>query len=115
MPDRRATLRLPVKAKVHAKLVGGPPSKGISCAGWLQDVSLGGLRFIGRKALPLNAFVTLDVDFAHPAESCSLRGQVGWLCQEREQRYVIGIFVREESKERLLAWRHILERRSLHD
>lgn len=115
MPDRRATLRLPVKAKVHAKLVDDPQGKKASCVGWLQDVSLGGLRFIGRKALPLNAFVALDVDFANPVESCSLRGQVGWLCQEREQRYVIGIFIREEAKERLLAWRHILERRSLHD
>jgi len=114
MPERRASLRLPVKAKVHARLVGEIGGKGLSCAGWLQDVSLGGLRFIGRKALPLNAFVAMDIDFSHPAESCSLQGQVGWLCREREQRYVIGIFIREEAKERLLTWRRIPERRRLH-
>lgn len=118
MLERRDAVRLPLKAKLKAQLVGQPgASEGVGTVyrGWSQDVSFGGLRLTMRKVPPLNAMVDLDIACTRPIESYRLRGQVGWHCREGAQTYVVGIFVREPSKERLVAWRRMLERRGLKD
>ncbi|MCE9615428.1 MAG: PilZ domain-containing protein [Lentisphaerae bacterium] len=116
MPERRTAERVELKAKVRTFLVnpeGGVVSAKPECVGWTQDVSLGGIRVVARKPLPVHATVELEIDCKHPVESCQLRGQVGWLAQEGKHGYLIGIFIRESSKDRLVTWRRILSRRGL--
>ncbi|MDA0577244.1 MAG: PilZ domain-containing protein [Verrucomicrobia bacterium] len=114
--DRRAKTRLSLKARVRARKV--DPESGLAldppvCAGWTLDVSVGGVRFGSRKVLPLNSFVELDIDCTRPMESFKLRGQVGWLSREGDGGQSIGLFISETSRERLTAWRRMLERRGL--
>lgn len=112
MPERRGAQRLPLKAKIRTYLVQGTALTE-HCSGWTQDVSIGGLRFLARKPVPMNATVEMEIACTRPVESCRLRGQVGWLGRENEKQYVVGVFVREPSAERLVAWRRILTRRGL--
>lgn len=118
MLERREAARLAMKAKVRAHLIGQPgASEGVGAvySGWTQDVSFGGLRLIMRKVPPLNAMIDMDIACTRPIEGHKLRGQVGWHCREGAQTYVVGVFVREPLKERLVTWRRMLERRGLKD
>ena len=114
--DRRAGQRLELRARVRAHFVDATTDlalPALACAGWTQDVSVGGIRFSSRKPLALNAIVELDLACTHPVESVRLRGQVGWLCQEKDHGYSIGVFIRESAKDRLVNWRRLLARRGL--
>lgn len=118
MQERRTAHRMPLKAKVRARLVdeNGGVQAATACSGWTQDVSLGGVRFGARKPLPINSIVELDIDCKHPAEVFQLRGQVGWLCNEGDRGgFSVGVFIHEAARERVAAWRRMLERRGLAD
>lgn len=114
--DRREAIRIPLKAKICAHFVAAsesPNGKAEAFRGWTQDVSFGGLRVILRKPPPLNAIVDIELACTRPIETFRLRGQIGWHCRESARSYMVGIFVREPSKERLVGWRRMLERRGL--
>lgn len=116
MLDRRESSRLAMKAKVRATVVPevgkAPAATPGSFRGWTQDVSFGGLRMTSRKPPPLNSMIDMELECTRPIEQCALRGQVGWLCRSGSA-YLIGIFIREPEKERLVTWRRILTRRGL--
>lgn len=118
MLDRRESSRLAMKAKVRATVVpetgGSPAAASEVFRGWTQDVSFGGLRMTSRKPPPLNSTIEMELECTRPIEQCALRGQVGWLCRSGST-YLIGIFIREPIKERLVTWRRILTRRGLRE
>ncbi|MDA0991471.1 MAG: PilZ domain-containing protein [Verrucomicrobia bacterium] len=116
MRERRGAARIDLTAKVTATVLEPEVANGSkknSCTGWTQDVSLGGLNLRTRKSLPLHARLDLDVHCEHPIETVHLRGRVGWVRQESGVRHTVGVFLDETSKDDLVAWRRMLERRGL--
>ena len=116
MHERRSTARRQLKAKVVALAddatdVATPPKP--RAAGWLLDASPGGMRVSMRKSLTIQDVADFRVECSTPWEVLPIRGRVGWVQRASEKTFTCGIFICDTSKERLLHWRRMLERRGL--
>jgi hypothetical protein len=114
--DRRAYPRLHEKHKVSVAIVDCPGDKALqgrtfSCA--TMDLSVGGLQFFSRRAIPVGTMVQLSVKMTRPLEVFEREGKVVWSRQTAsDKKLVVGVHFTDRSREVLAAWRRMLARRA---
>lgn len=120
--ERRNEDRLQEANSVAIKVIRAPEApelEGETFFSTTEDVSVRGIRFVVHTWVPKDAILEMRVGFSKPLGAFRHLGRVAWVKTEEQgedadvgvEAYALGIEFLNESAEKLLVWRDIIERK----